>query len=91
MTTAELTNRLSLIGWTYVPKSRTAYRTVKGAGRVYLRLADRRDYSRLAATIRFAPTVHVSDFEAMTRDMSHVTQTAQEVTDLLLQHLESNA
>jgi hypothetical protein len=91
MTTAELTERLSTIGWTYVPKSQTAYFTVKGAGRVYLRLADRRDYSRLAATLRFAPTVHISDFEDMTRDMSYVTHTAKTVTDLLLQHLESNA
>jgi hypothetical protein len=90
MTTAEITDRLAALGWTYVPKSRTAFYPVQ-CGRIYLRTADRRDYSRLAATLRFAPTEHVTCLAQVGADIAAASHSAEAVADILLAAYEANA
>lgn len=91
MTASEITDRLATLGWTYVPKSRTAFVTIEGFGRVYLRTADRRDYSRRQVSLRFSPTAHMLDLADAARDLSAAAVNAEAVADILLAAYESNA
>jgi len=88
--TSDLIWKMHQLGWTYVPKSKTAFFPTE-CGRIYLRTADRRDYSRLAATLRFAPSAHIACLAQFAADMKAASETAEAVAELLLSHLESNA
>lgn len=86
-----ISERISQLGWTYVPKSRTAFVTIEGCGRVYLRTADRRDYSRRQVSLRFATTAHLLDLMQAGRDLSAAAVNAEAVAEILLEAYEGGA
>jgi hypothetical protein len=89
MNADEITSALAIIGWVYVPKSRKAYYPTI-SGRIYLSMADKRDYQRLSASLQLSPRAHVTELSRLGSDISAASQTAQEASEILLRAYESS-
>jgi hypothetical protein len=83
MNAKEITDSLASIGWVYVPKSQKAYYPVC-SGRIYLSMADRRDYQRLAATLQFSPRAHVTELAKLGAEIAEASHTAPMAAEILL-------